>query len=768
MLARAKGSLQQLAKRAGDRLGSPEAGGADDHPLRQSWLGPQGDALCAGRQATDGIGAGGGQSGEEEPALGVVDPVLNSLLPVPVEAYSLHHEVKLLVGSLNCNGRQPAADEDLGPWLGGGRFAECVAVGLQEMVPLNPQTVVIGAGAEAADRWDQLIGACLNSAPPGTGLPKEQLQAAAADVGKWDVGAMAAAVEHTSLEGASVWVRRALLPHIRGVQALSVGTGMLGMLGNKGAVAVRMRVYDSSLCIISSHLTSGEGADAMQRRLFDYGEVVRRGYFAAEGGAEPASQVPEAWRSGPAAQSPGQWGADLHVFDSEVLIWAGDLNFRLQGVDDLQARAMIRAGRLSELLAADELTAVMQAGAAFEGFVEGQIRFAPTFKLRRGTCLYIGESALVRTPAWTDRILYRELRLGAARLASYCSAPGILLSDHSPVLAAFILQAKEYDRQQIGATVDAARQVVDAREMAATPHCQLAPTSLDVGLLTYGYRRTGMHVQLTATGGSGAAWELVPVPGATAACPIWLSLEPASGLLHPGESTELVLSARVTGGSAGGADLVVGEAGGQLDAVLFLSVSGRYQSSFFGLSLDTLAALPRPLYPAAVTAAVTANSGDDAGQEEERGVPPEVLHLARLLREGSNLGTPGLFLSTAEAAAAAASGPVEACCLGVQEGMAGPVVEDALAVGSHAATYHCLMRLFRDALAPRHTARSGLSAGALAAVLADAVFPPLPGGGPWGEGAAVQQRRVAFVHQLLEAAEGWGAERPEHAGGHVA
>lgn len=33
----------------------------------------------------------------------------------------------------------------------------------------------------------------------------------------------------------SVWVRKSLLPAIRGVQVTSVGTGIMGYLGNKGA-----------------------------------------------------------------------------------------------------------------------------------------------------------------------------------------------------------------------------------------------------------------------------------------------------------------------------------------------------------------------------------------------------------------------------------------------------------------------------------------------------------------------------------------------------
>lgn len=38
---------------------------------------------------------------------------------------------------------------------------------------------------------------------------------------------------------------------------------------------------------------------------------------------------------------------------------------------------------------------------------------------------------------------------------------------------------------QIEAAIDVARRLVDAKEMAATPHCQLSPTSVDLGVLGY-------------------------------------------------------------------------------------------------------------------------------------------------------------------------------------------------------------------------------------------------------------------------------------------
>lgn len=107
--------------------------------------------------------------------------------------------------------------------------------------------------------------------------------------------------------------------------------------------------------------------------------------------------------------------------------------------------------------------------------------------------------------------------------------------------------------------------MVDAREMALTPHCkvgwlgnpsstippalgcsipllclpivrvQLQPTSLDLGCLSY-VQRHSLPLVLSATGGAPAAWEMAPVPGSAAACPPWLSLHPSS-VSGPSERT---------------------------------------------------------------------------------------------------------------------------------------------------------------------------------------------------------------------------------------
>lgn len=77
----------------------------------------------------------------------------------------------------------------------------------------------------------------------------------------------------------SIWARKRIARHIRGVQATSAATGWGGYLGNKGAVAVRLRVYDAPLLVVCSHLASGDARGDEQRRNSDAAEIMRRCVF---------------------------------------------------------------------------------------------------------------------------------------------------------------------------------------------------------------------------------------------------------------------------------------------------------------------------------------------------------------------------------------------------------------------------------------------------------------------------------------------------------
>ena len=89
-----------------------------------------------------------------------MDPVLRHLitnarseavrvqfLQAPTTEYTTHQGVTVLAASYNVNGRAPPPDADLREWLAmGGSHGEpnVVAVGFQELVPLNASNVVMG------------------------------------------------------------------------------------------------------------------------------------------------------------------------------------------------------------------------------------------------------------------------------------------------------------------------------------------------------------------------------------------------------------------------------------------------------------------------------------------------------------------------------------------------------------------------------------------------------------------------------------------------
>eukprot|EP00884_Botryococcus_braunii_P001968 jgi/Botrbrau1/11772/Bobra.0195s0097.1 len=638
---------------------------------------------------------------------------------LPASDYTEHVPITFLVGTYNVNGRVPAAGLDLSPWLNVASEPDIVAVAFQEIVPLNASNVVMGASLEAAATWDRLIEAVLNKGSPPSPSPRENghviirsrsssanlhdaapdffslldqdgLNGAASANGNPDttLDVLAAFNQEPSpsklanghaapnndllnsnaayLQVAakqmvglylSIWVKRGLVPHIRGVQVTSVGTGVLGYMGNKGAVAARMRVHESGLCFVGAHLSAGELEEDSGKRNFDYAEIIRRGQFPSESvSLDPEALAPS---SNPqaagiskvmaAARGPGQWGEKRGLLDNDFTIWMGDLNYRLN-IADSTARALLRAGDLRALHAADELSTMLAQGRSFQGWAEGPVTFAPTYKLVMGTLRYHGEDEedwvtravsvaeissssnnslpstgpdnspgqeekKRRKPAWTDRILWRPHPHLEQRV--YCSAD-LTASDHKPVAAEFRLKARLFVREKVEAALELARRAVDAQEMAGLPRCELSMTQVEVGRVLYAIERS-VHLVLTNVSQVTANFEFVPLPGSmfgeendrsTRSTPRWASVFPEQGSLEPGEAAEVLLRVGIIGGPSGSANLVA-LSGCKLDAILvlrvqggndiFCSVVGEYIPSFFGLSLQTLNSLPRPLVPADVT-----------------------------------------------------------------------------------------------------------------------------------------------------------------------
>ena len=104
-------------------------------------------------------------------------------------------------------------------------------------------------------------------------------------------------------------------------------------------------------------------------------------------------------------------------FDSVILL--GDLNYRINGnIRNIQNA--LRTNMPELLLASDQLFVEKQNGRVLQGFLEEDIEFAPTYKLKKGKDVY--QTAEGRNPGWTDRILFK-CKDGILKQVSYDAIP---------------------------------------------------------------------------------------------------------------------------------------------------------------------------------------------------------------------------------------------------------------------------------------------------------------------------------------------------------
>ncbi|XP_010681317.1 type IV inositol polyphosphate 5-phosphatase 3 isoform X2 [Beta vulgaris subsp. vulgaris] len=253
----------------------------------------------------------------------------------------------------------------------------------------------------------------------------------------------------------TIWVRKDLRKHIQNLKVSTVGVGVMGYIGNKGAVSISMSIYQTLFCFICTHLTSGEKEAEQIKRNADVNEIHRRTYFRTESGL----------------------GVPKSIYDHERIIWLGDLNYRINLSYD-QTRQLISGKDWSGLAEYDQLMREFKKGRAFDGWSEGILNFPPTYKYEMNSDDYYGEDPKVgrRTPAWCDRILSFGKGL---KLLSYGRSEH-KLSDHRPVTAIYDVEVEVFSPRKLqraltftNAEVENEDIVIDLRMNAALSQLRL-------------------------------------------------------------------------------------------------------------------------------------------------------------------------------------------------------------------------------------------------------------------------------------------------------
>lgn len=297
-----------------------------------------------------------------------------------------------------------------------GRDVDLYVLGLQEIVDITSAAEALRPYTDpsVATKWKTSIEACL---PAGYQLVAEQQL-----IGLYLV----------------IYAAPELAGQVKNVSTTSVGTGLMGYMGNKGAVTARLVLGETTrLVFVNSHLAAGADKASLDRRNWDAAQINTRTRFDPIVDALGSSQ-----------NQPEGLGSEDFAF------WFGDLNYRLQDMpgDDVRRLLTVHTKDLdhdnesrpstsadsgdaskqpseitsdampvpeeldpaslqttiSSLMPHDELHLQMKTGKAFhDGWAEGPVRFLPSYKYDIGKVGVFDSSEKRRCPSWCDRILYR-------------------------------------------------------------------------------------------------------------------------------------------------------------------------------------------------------------------------------------------------------------------------------------------------------------------------------------------------------------------------
>ncbi|XP_051871302.1 synaptojanin-1 isoform X7 [Pristis pectinata] len=286
--------------------------------------------------------------------------------------YTKPKRIRVSVGTWNVNGGKQFRsiafkNQTLNDWLldaqkksnaqdfqdKGSKPVDIFAIGFEEMVELNAGNIV-SASTTNQKLWAAEIQKSISRDCKYVLLASEQL-----------VGVCL-----------FIFIRPQHAAFIRDVAVDTVKTGMGGATGNKGAVAVHMLFYTTSLCFVCAHFAAGQSQ--VKERNEDYIEIARKLSF-------PMGRL---------------------LFSHDYIFWCGDFNYRID-LPNEEVKELIRQQNWDSLLSGDQLINQKNAGHIFREFLEGRINFAPTYKYDLFSDDY-DTSEKCRTPAWTDRVLWKR------------------------------------------------------------------------------------------------------------------------------------------------------------------------------------------------------------------------------------------------------------------------------------------------------------------------------------------------------------------------
>ena len=432
-----------------------------------------------------------GRIRNREAAIKIRDAWIYKQIRSRQEEFTQYKQGRIFVGTWNVNAK--GKDESLSSWLCADWHQhgppDIVVVGFQEMVDLNAVNVAVENKSQSRSAfWIDRIRTTLNSRQNTQGDPSRSYTELAT---KYLVGLLVC-----------VFVKAPHRPRVKYVHTDSVGVGVMGVMGNKGCVSIRLQFYDSTLCFTCLHLAAHR--ENVTGRNADFANVYNKTSF--EIGNEAVQEMIQ-------LGSMSQWAmgtASVGVPDHDLVFWFGDLNYRVdESIPTERVLELSNAGMLEELIMHDQLNIERAAGRVFHDFDEGQLQFKPTYKYQPGTDMYEQRpDKKLRAPAWCDRILWLAQEPGHVAQLNYLRSE-LNCSDHKPVMSTFLVTIKDVILAKREGVYREVMQMLDTYENNSLPMVSLDKLNLDFGLVRYDQRVT-LPIVIENTGEVVAQFRLAP------------------------------------------------------------------------------------------------------------------------------------------------------------------------------------------------------------------------------------------------------------------
>ncbi|KAK7791378.1 hypothetical protein R5R35_007912 [Gryllus longicercus] len=506
--------------------------------------------------------------------------------------YTYTQVLRIFIGTWNVNGQPPTVS--LHDWLAGDpEPPDIYAIGFQEL-DLSKEAFLFN-DTPREEEWQAAV---INSLHPKARYRKVSLVRL--------VGMMLL-----------VFVQEQHVAYVRGIAYETVGTGIMGKMGNKGGVAVRFDLHSTSLCFVNSHLAAH--VEEFERRNQDFHDICSRMSFT-------------------------RFLPPKGIKDHDHIYWLGDLNYRITELDPKLVKECIEQANYQPVLECDQLRQQHKQQTVFVGYKEGIINFRPTYKYDPGTDTW-DSSEKNRAPAWCDRVLWKGEGI---EQVSYRSHPELKISDHKPVSALFDSQIRVIDAVKYRRIHEEVMKKLDKLENEFLPQVMVDNTEVVFDTLRF-LESQCKDLIIANTGQVPVTFEFIKKLDDSSYCKDWLNIEPFAGFIMPGEKCDIKLEVFVDKKSAfklnSGEDklydiLVLHLEGGK---DIFITVTGTYERSCFGSSIEALVYISVPVREIPVGRLMELeNSKEISSTQDPYPIPKEIWFLVdHLYRHG--LKQPHLF-----------------------------------------------------------------------------------------------------------------------------